>query len=234
MLIGGLLKFTLIDYPGKIAAVIFTQGCNYRCPFCHNPELVMPELFHSSLDEDAVFSFLQKRRGQLQGIVVTGGEPTLQPDLPAFLGKIKALGYLVKLDTNGSRPDVVRALVAAQLVDYWAMDIKSSPESYARAAGVEVDSGSCISLRVLEMSVAAIKASGVDHEFRTTAIKGFVSPKDITAIRRFLGPGSHYYVRRGSLKTKLIDAALADRPAYTDEEWGQILRMAEEGQSEIS
>src|SRR5512143_2442184 len=107
MRIGGLLKFSLIDYPGKVAAVVFTAGCNYRCPFCHNPELVLPELFNPPLSVDDILSFLEKRQGQLQGVVVTGGEPTIHNDLPEFLSRIKSLGYFVKLDTNGSRPDVL-------------------------------------------------------------------------------------------------------------------------------
>ena len=216
MLLGGLLKFTLIDYPGRVAAVIFTQGCNFRCPFCHNPELVVPGLFHAPFDVEEVFSFLNKRRGQLEGIVVTGGEPTLHADLPDFLVRIKALGYLVKLDTNGSRPEVVRALVDARLVDYWAMDIKSSAENYCNAAGVPVD------LKAVEDSIAAIKASGADFEFRTTAVKSFFSRQDREAVTALIGPGVKYTVRRANLRSKILDASLADLPDYTPEEWADI------------
>ncbi len=216
MLLGGLLKFTLIDYPGRVAAVIFTQGCNYRCPFCHNPELVVPDLFHTPLSVEEVFSFLQKRRGQLQGIVVTGGEPTIHADLPEFLGKIKAMGYLVKLDTNGSRPDVVRAIADARLVDYWAMDIKSSLENYCNAAGVAAD------ISLVKASVEVIRNAGVEYEFRTTAVKGIISETDMKGIRALIGAGSKYHVRRGNLKSKMLDAHLADRPDYSDEEWHKI------------
>lgn len=216
MLLGGLLKFTLIDYPGRVAAVIFTQGCNFRCPFCHNPELVLPNLFHAPLDMEEVFSFLRKRRGQLQGIVVTGGEPTIHPDLPEFLAKVKAMGYLLKLDTNGSRPEVVRALAQARLVDYWAMDIKSSFENYCNASGMAAD------LLLLKGSIDAIMASGVEYEFRTTAVKGLVTAQDVKEIRFMIGNGANYHVRRGNLKSKLLDSGLADRPDYTEDEWRQI------------
>ncbi|MBF0386706.1 MAG: anaerobic ribonucleoside-triphosphate reductase activating protein [Candidatus Omnitrophica bacterium] len=216
MLLGGLLKFTLIDYPGRLAAVLFTQGCNFRCPFCHNPELVLPDLFHAPLGVEEVFVFLEKRRGQLQGIVVTGGEPTLHPDLPEFLARIKALGYLVKLDTNGSRPDVVRKLAEARLVDYWAMDIKSSLANYCKASGVEVD------LEAIKTSIAVIKAAGVEYEFRTTALKGLVDDRDIVDIGSLLGSSQPYHVRRGNLQGKILDSGLADRPDYSVEEWARI------------
>ena len=217
MRIGGLLKFSLIDYPGKVAAVVFTAGCNYRCPYCHNPELVLPELFHAPLAVEEVLSFLAKRQGQLQGVVVTGGEPTLHEDLPGLLQKIKALGFLVKLDTNGSRPEVLRDLLERRLVDYIAMDIKSSPETYCKAAGVQADIPS------VAESVRIIRGSGVDHQFRTTAFKPILSEKDMPAVVNLVGPGENYQVRRGNLKAKVLDFDLfADRPEYTDEEWDRI------------
>ena len=219
MRLGGLLKFSLIDYPGKVAGVIFTQGCNYRCPFCHNPELVMPGLFHDPLDVEEVFSFLEKRRGQLQGIVVTGGEPTIHLDLPQFLQRIKAMGYLVKLDTNGSCPEMLDALSKAQLVDYWAMDIKSSFENYSRAAGVPVDIG------LIRRSAGIIKASGEAYEFRTTALKDILAAEDVEKIQSFIGCGQPYHCRRANLKSKMLDGSLADRPDYTQEEWQEIARI---------
>ncbi|MBF0485410.1 MAG: anaerobic ribonucleoside-triphosphate reductase activating protein [Candidatus Omnitrophica bacterium] len=217
MLIGGLLKFTLIDYPGKVAAVVFTQGCNYRCPFCHNPELVLPELFQPAISPDDVLAFLDKRKNQLQAVVITGGEPTLQHDLPDFLKKIKALGYCVKVDTNGSNPQVLRLLVEEKLVDYVAMDIKSSLENYGKASGVSPD------LSAVQASVSIIKASGVDHEFRTTAFKSIVSEPDMAGILALIGTNESYNLRRGSLKNKVLDFNFfADRPDYTEEEWTHI------------
>ena len=125
MLIGGFQKFSLIDYPGKICAIVFTQGCNFRCPYCYNPELVNPQKFTPSLSEKDVFSFLKKRKGQLDAVEITGGEPTLQKDLLAFLEKIKAMGFLVKLDSNGSSPDIIQEVVQRGAVNYLAMDIKA-------------------------------------------------------------------------------------------------------------
>jgi pyruvate formate lyase activating enzyme len=217
MLFGGLLKFSLIDYPGKVAAVVFTQGCNFRCPFCHNPELVLPDLFNPSIAVEEVLSFMEKRKGQLQGLVVTGGEPTLHAGLADFLAKVRAMGFLVKLDTNGSRPDVLRALFNAGLVNYVAMDVKSSPEHYARAAGVEV------AIADIRASIEAIKVSGVEHEFRTTALKSIVALEDMESLMRLVGPGEPYGIRRGNLKARVLDYnAVADKPDYTDEEWAFI------------
>ncbi len=217
MRIGGLLKFSLIDFPGQVAAVVFTQGCNYRCPFCHNPELVLPELFQEPLAVEEVLSFLARRQGQLQGVVVTGGEPTLHNDLPDLLQKIKALGFLVKLDTNGSRPEVLKDLISRRLVDYIAMDIKSSPESYCKAAGVPAD------ISAVTGSVSLIRSSGVPHQFRTTAFKALLSEADMPEVAGLIGSGENYQVRRGNLKAKVLDFNFfADRPDYTDEEWDRI------------
>ncbi|MBF0122766.1 MAG: anaerobic ribonucleoside-triphosphate reductase activating protein [Candidatus Omnitrophica bacterium] len=220
MRIGGLLKFSLIDYPGKVAAVVFTQGCNYRCPFCHNPALVLPELFTDPLVEEDVLAFLEKRKDQLQGVVVTGGEPSIHNDLSEFLHKIKTMGYLVKMDTNGSRPDVLQNILDAKLVDFVAMDIKSSLESYCKATGVSPD------LDVIKSSIRIIKDSGVEHEFRTTALKSIVSEEDMAAIKELIGPGQNYVVKRGNIKDKILDYNFfADRPDYTDEEWLRVRTM---------
>ncbi|NLE65469.1 MAG: anaerobic ribonucleoside-triphosphate reductase activating protein [Elusimicrobia bacterium] len=217
MHIGGLLKFSLIDYPGKVAAVVFTQGCNYRCPFCHNPELVLPELFHEPIPEAEVFSFLEKRRGQLQGVTVTGGEPTLHPDLIPFLQRIKSLGYLVKLDTNGSRPDVVEEIVSLGCVDYLAMDIKTSPENYCKATGVAAD------IEAVQRSIRIIRGSGIAHQFRTTTLKSLVAEKDLKAIQALIGPDDEYRLQAAQLKTKVLDyASLADVADYLPEEIGAL------------
>jgi pyruvate formate lyase activating enzyme len=220
MLIGGLLKFSLIDYPGKVAAVIFTQGCNYRCPFCHNPELVLPELFTPAMNVDEVMAFLEQRRGQLQGVVITGGEPTLHPDLKEFIRAIKAKGFLVKLDTNGSRIDVLRDILSEKLVDLVAMDIKSSLEGYCKASGVAAD------LESVKASIALIKASGVDYIFRTTALKGFVSADDVRSIGALLDKPLCYKLQRGNLQGKILDRGLLDGPHdFTDKEW-DVMKQA--------
>lgn len=186
MKIAGLQKFSLIDYPGKVAAVLFTQGCNFRCPYCHNPELVLPELFQSIIPTEIVLSFLRERVGQLEAVVISGGEPTLQTGLIDFILAIKKLGYSVKLDTNGSNPNLLRELIALEIVDFFAMDIKAPFEKYAELAGCEVD------VARLKESIALIIASGLNHEFRTTFDESRLTIYDIDAIQDSL-PTDKYY-----------------------------------------
>jgi len=154
MKIGGLQKFSLLDYPGKISAVIFTQGCNFRCAYCHNPELVDPERFQACIPEEEVFAYLKKRRGLLEAVTVTGGEPTIQKGLIPFIRRIKAMGYLVKLDTNGSMPEVLEELIRQKLIDYIAMDIKAPLEKYEDVIGVPVN------WEIIRQSIDVIKESG--------------------------------------------------------------------------
>lgn len=221
MRIGGLLKFSLIDFPGKVAGVIFTQGCNYRCPFCHNPELVLPNLFADPLDSEEVFSFFEKRKEQLQGVVITGGEPTLHDDLPLWMERFKAMGYLVKLDTNGSRPNMLKDIIQRKCVDYIAMDIKTSLFSYEKATGVAID------IEGLKASVDIIKHSGIDYEFRTTALKAFLQDEDMRFIASWMEGAKKYYVRRGNLKDKILNFNyFADMSDYTDEEWDFIKMLS--------
>ena len=174
MKISGLQKMTLLDYPGKIACTVFLGGCNFRCPFCHNGELLGGNV-ETIMEEQAFIEFLSKRKGLLDAVCVSGGEPTLQAGLPAFLKKIKEMGYLVKLDTNGSRPEILKALVAEKLLDYVAMDIKNSPEHYARTAGAVVD------LSKLEESIRFLTEEHVDYELRTTVVAQL---HDEDAVRR--------------------------------------------------
>lgn len=164
MNISGLQKMTLLDYPGKVACTVFLGGCNFRCPFCHNSEL-LDGTAPAVMDEDALLAFLKKRAVLLDGICVTGGEPTLSPDLPDLLRKIQALGYAIKLDTNGYRPDVLRSLVEEGLVDYVAMDIKNGPTAYPETAGLPR-----LNLSKIEESIRFLTEGHVDHEFRTTLV----------------------------------------------------------------
>ena len=163
-MICGLQKMTLLDFPGKVACTVFLGGCNFRCPFCHNSELFMgkPEKL---MEDEAFFQFLAKRKGLLDGVCVSGGEPTLYKDLPAFLAKIKELGFAVKLDTNGSRPEVVKALVADKLVDYIAMDVKNSPGRYGQTVGLET-----MPLAPIEETLRFLLEENVDYELRTTLV----------------------------------------------------------------
>ena len=166
-MICGLQKMTLLDFPGKVACTVFLGGCNFRCPFCHNSELFMgkPEKL---MEDEAFFQFLAKRKGLLDGVCVSGGEPTLYKDLPAFLAKIKELGFAVKLDTNGSRPEVVKALVADKLVDYIAMDVKNSPQRYGQTVGLET-----MPLAPIEETLRFLLEENVDYELRTTLVAQF-------------------------------------------------------------
>lgn len=176
MKLGGLVKFTLIDFPGCPAAIVFTQGCNFRCRYCHNPELVYPHLFQESVPEEEIMSFLQRRQGTLEGVVVSGGEPTLQADLVRFMADIKALGYKTKLDTNGTRPEVLKELLDKKLVDFIAMDLKAPLAKYSDITGVEANAN------VIRQSMALIRQSGVAYQFRTTYDKEILTDEDIAAI----------------------------------------------------
>ena len=167
MLLMGLQKLTLLDYPGKTACTVFTGGCNMRCPFCHNSALVTGDIANAPhLPESEFFEHLKKRQGILEGVCVTGGEPTLQPDLVDFLGRIKQMGFLVKLDTNGTRPDVIKEAVKRGCVDYVAMDIKNSKELYSQTVGV-----ADFDITPILESVEFLKSGAVEYEFRTTLVK---------------------------------------------------------------
>ena len=192
MLLKGLQKLTLLDYPGKIACTVFAGGCNFRCPFCHNASLVIGERLRESatLPEEEFFDFLNKRRGRLEGVCVSGGEPTLSPDILPFLYNIKQLGYLVKLDTNGYRPEILKKAVGEGLVDYVAMDIKSSRESYGNAVGIENFDVSPIS-----ESVEFLMGGGVEFEFRTTLVRELHRDAEILSIGEWIAGAPRYFLQ---------------------------------------
>lgn len=189
MIIGGYQKLTLIDYPGKLATTVFTVGCSFRCPFCHNPELVDLKLLHNEKSEKEFFDFLKKRKGKLEAVCVTGGEPSIQPDIIDFIKKVKRRGFLVKFDTNGSRPDVLKKLIDARLIDYIAMDIKNSLKKYAKTAGAKIDQ------ERIKLSVELIWNSGIDYEFRTTVVPGLHEEKDFDDIANWLTGSKKYYLQ---------------------------------------
>ncbi len=190
MLIGAITKFTLIDFPGHISAIIFTQGCNFRCPFCHNPELVLPEKFEDPIPEDEVLKFLAHRKKYLDGVEFTGGEPTLQKDLPQMIKKIKEMGFAVKLDTNGTNPEMLKQLFSENLLDYVAMDVKSSLERYDEIAGVKTDKDK------IRESISLIINNAPDYEFRTTVIKGFHNIEEIRRIGELIQGAKRYFIQR--------------------------------------
>lgn len=189
MIIKGLQKLTLLDYPGKMACTVFTAGCNFRCPFCHNASLVT-NIDEERISEEEFFSFLQKRQGIIEGVCVTGGEPTLQPDLKDFLKKIKDLGYSVKLDTNGYRPEVLRDVVNSGLVDYVAMDIKNSQAKYAITCGIEN-----LDIAKINESVEFLMSGVVDYEFRTTVVKELHTEDDIQDIVSWIKDAKKYFLQ---------------------------------------
>ncbi len=192
MLIAGLNKLSLIDYPGKLAAVVFTQGCSFRCPFCHNPGLIpiLPKkLTQSWPSPKEVLAFLQSRVGKLEGVVITGGEPTLQTDLLDFIKQVKQLGFLVKLDSYGYNPDRLQKLLISGLIDYIAMDIKHTPSKYSQATGVPVN------IERIKQSVEIIRQSGVDYEFRTTCVPTIHEESDFLEIADWLAGSKRYFLQ---------------------------------------
>ena len=188
--VSGLQKLTLLDYPGRVACTVFTGGCNLRCPFCHNASLALPERERDVIGHEELMAFLKKRVGILDGVAVTGGEPLLHAGLEGLLSEIKALGYAVKLDTNGTFPARLRAIVEAGLADRVAMDIKASPERYAAVTGVPG-----LDLGPIKAAVAYLMACGVDYEFRTTAVKGLHLPEDFEGIGRWIAGAREYYIQ---------------------------------------
>jgi pyruvate formate lyase activating enzyme len=219
MKIGGLQKISLIDYPGRISAIVFTQGCNFRCPYCHNPELVDPAQYGPILSEEEVISFLEKRRGKLDAVTVTGGEPTLQPDLDRFLQEIKGMGYLTKIDTNGSNPDVLERLIRGRLVDYLAMDVKGPLQKYERIANVKVKTAK------IRKSIELIMASGIEHEFRTTVVRSQLDNEDLIATAELLKKG--LYVLQSFVPAKSLDHEFLTEISYSPEEFADIQKNLE-------
>lgn len=216
MRIGGLQKCSLIDYPGKVSAIIFTIGCNFRCPYCHNPELV--DETAEELSEESIFAFLEKRRGLLDGVTITGGEPTLHSDLIPFIKKIKGLGFLVKLDTNGTRPDVVEQVQREKLVDYIAMDIKSPLAKYADTVARPVD------IANIEKSISLLIGGITDYEFRTTVVKTFLSREDLERMGEEIRGAKRYYLQK-FVPTKTLNPAFIKKTTYSDAEFEEMRTM---------
>ncbi len=190
MIFGGLQKLTLLDFSGKVACTVFTKGCNFRCPFCHNALLVNKTEESATFSEEEILNFLAKRQGILEGICITGGEPLLHIELEDFIKKVKRLGYKVKLDTNGSLPDRLKSLVSQNIIDYVAMDIKNCKEKYADTAGVK-----SLDIRAIEESVDFLLSGSVDFEFRTTVVKEFHSVEDIENAAKWIKGADKYYLQ---------------------------------------
>ena len=190
MRIAGIQKLTLLDYPGKVACAVFLSGCNLRCPYCHNPDLVLPERMDGQeIAAAKALAFLEQRRGKLDGVCVTGGEPTLQPELPELLEKLRSLGFAVKLDTNGTNPGMLKTLLRNGVLDYVAMDIKNSPERYRETCG-----GADVLSRVQESAGLLLKGAA-EYEFRTTVCKPLHTEKDMAEIGRWLKGAKRYFLQ---------------------------------------
>lgn len=190
MNICGYQKTTLLDYPGHVAATVFTGGCNFRCPFCHNSDLVINPGSFNRIDEEVIFTFLNKRKSILSGICITGGEPTLQPDLCDFIKKIRSFGYKVKLDTNGYRPQVISELLSKNVLDYIAMDVKAGRSNYSNVSGVPD-----LDINNINETISCIENSGIAYEFRTTIVKELHTEQDFYEIREMLSSKSPYYIQ---------------------------------------
>ena len=218
--IGGVQWTTLVDYPGKLAATLFTVGCNFRCPFCQNPELVDPARLAPALDETEVLDRLHERVGFVDGVVISGGEPTIQPSLPSFVERVKKLGFLVKLDTNGSRPDVLCQLLEEQLVDYIAMDVKGPPDDYERLTGGRRE------LHAIERSIDLMVERAPDYEFRTTAAPT-LGHDSLLRIAERLSGARRYVLQAFRVPEKgLLDSTWETRTGLSrgelDELWAEI------------
>jgi pyruvate formate lyase activating enzyme len=216
MQIAGFEKNTLLDYPGKVASIIFTYGCNLRCPYCHNPELVIKPLNKNSLfPKEEVINYLKRRDGLIDALVITGGEPVLQKDLIPFIKKVKDLGLLVKLDTNGTLSDKVKEIIEENIVDYWAMDIKF-PTEYLQDYGMDPQN--------IKKSIDLIMNSDKEYEFRTTYVKGLHTIKDANSIGVMIKGAKNYYIQNFR-KGKSIDPSLDSSNSFTEEELNEIKKI---------
>ena len=230
MKIAQLLPTTLIEYPGKVAALIYTAGCNFRCPFCHNSELVLPDKVKAlhCIPEDDVLYFLRERQGFLDALAITGGEPTLQPDLAEFLARVKGIGYLIKLDTNGSNPGVLARLFDEKLVDYVAMDVKGPEERYSELAGVNVDTDA------IKETIRLIIDRAPDYEFRTT-VAPTITADELEETARLIEGAKRYFLQAFVVPEgkEIVDPSWSGRTALTREKlraiWAKIKGAFSEG-----
>ncbi len=218
MILKGLQKTTLIDFPGRVASTVFTFGCNFRCGFCHNPDLVN-ETGIPSIDEKELIDFFDSRKKWIQGVCITGGEPTLHPDLPDFARKLKEKGFEVKLDSNGSNPLMLKKLIEKNLVDYIAMDIKTSQEKYALLCNVPID------LDKINQSISLIKNSGKEYEFRTTVIPEFYSRQDALNIGKWLEGSKFYALQQYSNSGPLLNPEFKSRQPFPGKELLELKKI---------
>ncbi len=219
MSIGGFQKLTLLDYPGKVACTIFTAGCNMKCPFCHNRDLVFVPEDMVKTDPEEILEYLKKRQGILEGVAITGGEPLMQPGLVAFLRKIKELGYPIKLDTNGLMPNRLAEVIKEGLADYVAMDIKNCPEKYALTAGL---SNNETVMEIIHRSIDILRNSGIEYEFRTTVVREFHTTQDLVEAANLIKGTKNYYLQQ------FVDSGMCIEEGHTGYSRREMKRMLEE------
>jgi pyruvate formate lyase activating enzyme len=215
MKIGGLRRVSLIDYPGLICATVFLQGCNFKCPYCHNPELVDPGLFRTSIKENSVMEFLDSRKGKLDAVTICGGEPTIQDDLNHFIKKIKKMGFAVKLDTNGSQPKVINHLINEKLIDFIAMDIKAPLDKYKEIVKTNVNQDS------IKESIKIILKATIPYEFRTTLVQSQLEENDILQIGKLITGASHY-VLQNFINVVTLDKKFQKEKTFSEEKLQKI------------
>lgn len=218
MVIGGIQKISLIDYPGHVAAVIFTQGCNFRCGYCHDAELVLPEQYGSTIDMAEILKFLESRQGKLDAVVVCGGEPTFHQELPEFMHKIKQMGFLVKLDSNGTNSAMIEEIINKHDVDFVAMDIKGPLWKYPTITSRPVDESE------IKKSINIIIKSGIEHEFRTTVVKGILDINDFEEIGQLVKDAKRFAVQK-FIPDKTLNPQFARKFAYSDSEMQSIKQI---------
>ncbi len=225
MNIRGLYKTSLVDFPGKISSVVFTGGCNLRCGYCHNPHMVLDSSGLEKIEEEYFFQFLSGRKNLIDGVTVTGGEPSLHPDLPEFLERIKEMGFIVKLDTNGFSPAVIENVISLGLADYIALDVKSSPGKYAFVTGTDLPFDTVLK------TINILKESGIDFELRTTCIPEMVTIGDIAKIGEAIGSVKKYFLQQFVNTGNLLDPALQELSpypsVYLEAMKGECLKFAE-------
>ncbi len=213
--IRGVLRTSMLDFPGKLSCVVFTNSCNFRCPFCYNPELALGKPSEPRIPVEEFFSFLESKKKWLQGVAITGGEPTLQPGLLDFCSRVKDLGFEVKLDSNGGNPSVLKKVFSKSLADYVAMDVKAPKNDYSAVAGVEVDS------ELIEQSISLIINSAPDYEFRTTVIPEFISEEKLVSIGKWIsslslsGKPKRFFLQQFKSDSRMIDRSLENKNSFT-------------------
>jgi len=229
MIIAGLEKLSLIDYPNHLSAIVFTQGCNFRCHYCYNPMLVWPKRTDNGkygqegspyISEESLLSFLKERQGKLNGVVITGGEPTLHKDLPSFIEKIRKLGYDIKLDTNGTNPNLLKKLIEDKLLDYIAMDFKAPISSYQEVVNVELD------FLNIKKSAKIIRESSLDYEFRTTVVPQLIDKAKIEEIGKLLQGSEKWFLQKFKSETDLINDKYRNLRSYNDKEMDELVKVA--------